>query len=89
MEAHLRIKLDRDSDTLHIDTCARYSAQESEELGDDIVARFNPKTGEIEGLDVLFFSHRILAGDLIDLPITAGLRLTSPSGRGRSTRRVR
>jgi hypothetical protein len=29
----------------------------SEELGDDVVARLNPSTGEIENLEVMFFSH--------------------------------
>ena len=89
MEARLRFKFDRDSDTLYIDTCPRYAEQESEELGDDIVARFNPETDEIEGLDVLFFSQRLLTGGLLDLPIVAGLRLVEQPGERKRARRGR
>ena len=49
--------------------------QESEELGDEVIARLNPKTGEIENLEVLFFSTRLLRSDLFELPIIADLRL--------------
>jgi hypothetical protein len=52
-----------------------YPEQESEELGDEVIARLNPKTGEIENLEVLFFSTRLLRSDLFELPITADLRL--------------
>ncbi len=56
MEAKLIFKYDRVADVLHIDKCPPYAEQESEELGDDVVARLNPRTGEIENLEVLFFS---------------------------------
>ena len=46
-----------------------------EELGDEVIARLNPKTGEIENLEVLFFSTRLLRSDLFELPVTADLRL--------------
>ncbi len=46
--------------------------QESEELGDEVIARLNPKTGHLE---VLFFSTRLLRGDLFELPVTAELHL--------------
>jgi hypothetical protein len=46
-----------------------------EELGDEVVARLNPQTGEIENLEVLFFSTRLLRSDLFELPVTADLRL--------------
>ncbi len=46
-----------------------------EELGDEVIARFNPKTGEIENLEVLIFSTRLLRSDLFELPVTADLRL--------------
>ena len=54
-----------------------YPEQESEELGDEVIARLNPKTGEIEDLEVLFFSTRLLRSDLFELPITAELRLAA------------
>jgi uncharacterized protein YuzE len=77
MEAKLRFKYDREADILHIDKCPPYAEQESEELPDEIVARLNPKTGEVENLEVLFFTTRLLRADLFELPVTADLRLVN------------
>jgi uncharacterized protein YuzE len=79
MEAKLRFKYDREADILHIDKCPPYAEQESEELPDEIVARLNPDTGEVENLEVLFFTTRLLRADLFELPVTADLRLVSTS----------
>lgn len=49
-------------------------SQESEELGNEIIARLNPKTGLIENLEVLFFTTRLLGRELFSLPVTADLR---------------
>ena len=76
MEAKLTFKYDREADILHIDKCPPYAEQESEELPDEIIARLNPDTGEVESLEVLFFSTRLLRTDLFELPVTADLRLT-------------
>lgn len=51
----MTFQYDRDVDILYINTCEPYPEQESEELDDEIIARFNPNTGEIENLEVLFF----------------------------------
>ena len=59
MGAKLSFRYDRDADILHIDKRLPYPEQESEELGDEVIARLNPKTGEIENLVVLFFSTRL------------------------------
>lgn len=75
MEAKLTFKYDREADILHIDKCAPYAGQGSEELGDDVIARLNPQTREVENLEVLFFSTRLLRTNLFELPITADLRL--------------
>jgi uncharacterized protein YuzE len=75
MAAQLDFKYDREGDILYIDECPPYAEQETEELGDDVVARLNPKTGEIENLEVLFFSTRLLRSDLFSLPVTADLRM--------------
>jgi len=75
METKLTFKYDREADILYIDKKLPYPEQESEELGDDIIARLNPDTGEIENLEVLFFSTRLLRSDLFELPVTADLRL--------------
>jgi uncharacterized protein YuzE len=76
MEAKLTFKYDREADILHIDKCPPYAEQESEELPDEIVARLNPDTGEVESLEVLFFSTRLLRTNLFELPVSANLRLT-------------
>ena len=76
MEAKLTFKYDREADILHIDKCPPYAEQESGELPDEIVARLNPNTGEVENLEVLFFSTRLLRTDLFELPLNANLRLT-------------
>jgi hypothetical protein len=75
MDARLTFKYDREGDILHIDKCPPYAEQQSQELGDDVVARLNPSTGEIENLEVMFFSTRLLRSDLFQLPVTADLRL--------------
>jgi hypothetical protein len=51
--------------------------QESEEIGDEIVARLNPDSGEIENLEILLFSKRLLSTDLLELPLIANLRLAA------------
>jgi len=80
MEAKLTFKYDREADILHIDKCPPYAEQESQELPDEIVARLNPDTGEVENLEVLFFSTRLLRTDLFELPVNADLRLTGTNG---------
>ena len=77
MEARLRFRYDREADILHIDTRLPYPEQESEELNDEIIARLNPDTNEIENLEVLFFSTRLLRSDLFELPVKAELRTVS------------
>jgi len=81
MEAKLKFKYDREADILHIDKCPPYKEQESEELPDEIIARLNPNSGEVENLEVLFFSTRLLRSDLFELPVSADLRLV---GTGRA-----
>ena len=75
MAEKLTFEYDREADILHIDKCLPYTEQESEELGDEIVARFNPTTGEVENLEVLFFSTRLLRQGIFELPVSAELRL--------------
>jgi uncharacterized protein YuzE len=75
METGLTFKYDRVADILYIDKAHPYPEQETEELGDDVLARLNPSTGEIENLEVLFFSTRLLRDDLFELPVVANLRL--------------
>jgi uncharacterized protein YuzE len=77
METKLSFRYDREADILYIDRRTPYAEQESEEVGDEVVARLNPETGEVESLEVLFFSTRLLRADLFELPISADLRLVA------------
>jgi uncharacterized protein YuzE len=79
MEGNLSFKYDREGDILYINKRPPYPEQESEELSDGVVARLSPTTGEIENLEILFFSTRLLRSDLIDLPIKADLRVAGKS----------
>jgi hypothetical protein len=77
METKLRFMYDREADILHIDKCQPYGEQESEEIGEEVVARLNPDTGVVENLEVLFFLTRLLRKELFELPVTVDMRLTS------------
>jgi uncharacterized protein YuzE len=77
METKLTFKYDRTADILYIDKIVPYAEQDTEELGDDVVARLNPATGEIESVEVLFFSTRLLRQDLFELPIVANWHLAA------------
>jgi uncharacterized protein YuzE len=68
MEEKMIFKYDRDADILYINKRAPYPEQESEELGDDVIGRFNPDTGDVENIEVLFFSTRLLRSDTFEIP---------------------
>ena len=74
MEKKLTFQYDREGDILYINKRPPTSEQESEELGDGVIARLNKTTGEIENIEVLFFSTRLFRNDLFELPVTADLR---------------
>ena len=73
MASKLTLRYDRDADILYISSSPPSPEQETEELGDDIIARLNPETGGVESLEVLFFSARLQRGGLFELPVTADL----------------
>jgi uncharacterized protein YuzE len=75
MEAKLNLRYDREGDILYINTREPYPEQDSEEIGEEIVARLNPDTGDVENLEILFFSSRLLRSEAFDLPVHADLRL--------------
>jgi uncharacterized protein YuzE len=79
MAEKLTFQYDREGDILHINTVSPYAAQESEELGDEIVARLNPQTGKIESLEILFFSSRLLRKELFTVPVVADLKQAEPT----------
>ena len=55
METRLTFRYDREADILHIDKCLPYAAQESEELGDEVIApgldRLDAIAALVEGRD--------------------------------------
>lgn len=80
MAAKLSFRYDREADILYLDQCSPYSEQVSEELGEEVIARLNPDTGDIENLEILFFSTWLLRSNSLQLPIEATFR---PAGRPR------
>lgn len=78
-EGKLKFHYDRAGDILYIDQCLPYPEQESDEIGDEIIARLNPESGAIENLEVLFFSKRLMSSESIELPFEIEMRLVSSS----------
>jgi len=66
----LAFQYDSEAAILYVSSRPPYAEQEGEELGDDVIARLKPKTGDVESLAVLFFSARLLRSDLFELPVT-------------------
>jgi hypothetical protein len=52
MESKLSFRYDREADVPRIDRCSPYAVQGSEELGDEVIARLNSTTHEVENLEV-------------------------------------
>ncbi len=75
MEPKLSFNYDREADILYIDVRPPYADQESQEMGDGVVARLSPQTGDVENLEVMFFSTRLLRSELFELPIAADFHL--------------
>jgi uncharacterized protein YuzE len=75
MEKNLTFRYDKVGDILYIDVCSPYPEQESEEIGDEIVARLNPTSGQVENLEILFFSKRLENKDPLQLPVDAAFKL--------------
>jgi uncharacterized protein YuzE len=72
MEAgSLVFQYDKIGDILYIETCPPYPEQDSVELGDDVIARLNPKTRAVESLEILFYSTRLQVSNNFVLPIHA------------------
>jgi uncharacterized protein YuzE len=77
MAKEMKLSYDRTADILYINFTDPYPRQETEELGDDVIARLNAETGEVENLEVLFFSTRMLRSDILRLPISGDLHLVA------------
>lgn len=77
MGKEMKFTYDRQADILYINFIDPYPEQETEELGDDIIARLNPETGNIENMEVLFFSTRLLRNDMFSIPVTGNIHPVS------------
>lgn len=75
MDKNLTFRYDQVGDIFYVDLCPPYAEQESEEIGDEIIARFNPDSNEMENLEILFFSKRFVEKSLFELPIIADFKL--------------
>jgi len=82
----LNISYDRVGDILYLETVKPYARQETTHLAPDVLGRCNPDTGEIENIEVLFFSRRAGTRRGIDLPVLARLSGTRSTKRPRSRR---
>lgn len=74
MKRQMTVKYDPPSDTLYIDACPPYEAQESDEIAPGVIARINPQTGEIENLEVLHFHKRFERGEAFHIPVSLDMR---------------
>ena len=77
MGAKLTFKYDRAADILHVNMRSPYADQESQEIGDEVIARLNPQTRNVGNLEILFFSTRLLRGDLLELPISTDMHMSA------------
>ena len=72
MESPLTFSYDVEGDILYVHSVVPYAEQNSDDLGDGVIARMNPITGAVENLEILLFSSRFSTlGDKLPLPITA------------------
>lgn len=75
MDEQLRLYYDREADILYFSQGEPYPEQESQEIGDDMVVRLNPKTREVEGITILNFSLRFTDIHAQAIPVIARMQL--------------
>ena len=75
METQLIVEYDRIGDILYLGKIPPYPEQETEEVEYGVVARLNPQSGEVENLEILFFSTRAASGAALRLPVLAEFHL--------------
>jgi uncharacterized protein YuzE len=75
MKAKLTLRYDKVGDILYIDKCLPYKEQDSQELDDEIGVRLNPTSGEIETVEINFFSKRVANDASLEIPVNATLQL--------------
>ena len=74
MTAKLIFEYDRIGDILSVDVCAPYREQNTDDIEDMVVAKFNPHTDEVESFEVLFVSKRIISHEpfQLNIPVKPG-----------------
>ena len=75
MDAPLMMEYDPAGDIFYLGKTAPYPEQDSEEIDYGVVARLNPQSGEVENLEILFFSTRVKSGAGLRLPVLADFHL--------------
>ena len=78
MAKSLTFEYDKVGDILSvsIDGARAYPEQESDYLGDeDVVVSFNPTTGEVERLEILFFNARMHKDSFLELDLSPDLEI--------------
>ena len=73
MASRVTFKYDALGDILYVDFVPPYAEQESDMIGDGVVARTNPATGRVENLELLWFMATLRGGESIDLPVDPDL----------------
>ena len=75
MDAPLIVEYDAVGDILYLGKTKPYIGQESEEIDFGVVARLNPTSGEVENLEILFFTARAKGGEGLNIPVLADFHL--------------
>ena len=75
MGEKLIIRYDQIGSFLFIEVCSPYAQQDSNEIDDAVLGRFNLKTGELESVEVLFFESWLRMEGEIRIPVAASLGL--------------
>ena len=89
MDEKLIISYDKIGSFLFLELCPPYAEQDSDLLEDAVVVRYNPKTGALESVEILFFESWLKNEGEIRLPaLAANFRLASaaPNGNPPATR---
>lgn len=73
MASHLTFQYDALGDILYVNLVHPYAEQDSDMIGDGVVARMNPETGRVENLEILSFMATLHNGEPIDLAVDPNL----------------
>ena len=80
MAQKLTLEYDRIGDILYVQACPPYREQECDELAQEMLGRFNPDTGALEGLEIQFFTKRFRRRRELLLPFAVEMNQYLPQG---------